>query len=94
MKILKPNFFSVYEDKTVFIQAKYVTMLVNGSWSVNIDGLVWLPGDTFSEAVIGQDEGLEHDYNIQFIEDLSNDPMVLQNKRLKKGRFLYVRKTR
>ena len=88
--IYRPAHYEVSETQERTISGKYITFEVNGTWSVEIEGLVRLPGDQKIEAAEGTDE-IECTYTFRFIEDLSEDKNVKGNKRLKKGKFVNVR---
>ena len=69
---------------------KFVTFIVTGTWLVKIGNLTFMPGDVFPYDLQGADGQILLKPEIRFLEDLSEDPSVLNNKRLKKGKFIEV----
>jgi hypothetical protein len=79
----------------------YITMFVNGSHQVEINGMKYMPGqfirEEFSSNMI-----FDGSYNIRFLTDYAtpvqgvesnnaNAWNILDNPNLKKGQFIYVR---
>ena len=69
---------------------KFVTFIVTGTWLVSIGNLKFMPGDVFPFDLQGADGEIVLYPDIKFLEDLSSDPSVSDNKRLKPGKFIEV----
>ena len=86
----KPVRFDIFKDQSDAVYVgKYIAFVIVGTWSVEIDGLVYLPGDSLRRDLQGEPYEIELQPQIKFIEDLIADPSVFSNKRLKQGKHLY-----
>ena len=69
---------------------KFVTFIITGTWLVGIGNLKFMPGDVYPYDLQGADGEITVKPDIKFIEDVSQDPSVLGNRRLKAGKFIEV----
>ena len=92
--MIKPRYrpvrFDIFNDQSNCLYiGKYIAFVVVGTWSVEIDGLTYLPGDSLRRDLQGEAGEIELQPQIKFVEDLTADPSVSTNKRLKQGKHLY-----
>ena len=88
-KFFKPVFYDIWQDQTnVEYCGKYIAFFVVGTWSVIIDDMTFLPGDFSRRDLQGENGEIRLAPEIEFKEDLTYDPAVMDNKRLKQGKHL------
>jgi hypothetical protein len=81
----------------------YIHMYINGSWQVEINGLLYMPGQWFREE-FASNMAFDGSYTIRFVRDCAivqsglQNPLtpetvysVQDNPNLKKGKFIHVR---
>ena len=86
----KPVRFDIFKDQSDAVYVgKYIAFVIVGTWSVEIDGLLYLPGDSLRRDLQGEVGEIELQPQVKFMEDLATDPSVSSNKRLKTGKHLY-----
>ena len=97
---LEPRHFEIVKDETLQLNDfVYLFIVVNGSWQVEINGLLFMPGQWLKEDFAGN-LPFNGTYNIRFVQDFAaqtpdTNPdvvtMVQNNPNLKAGKFLHVR---
>lgn len=86
-----PTFHEVMENTTgQTFTGKIITFIVTGTWLVQIGNIKFMPGDNYPLDFQGVDGEISFAPDIKFVEDVSNHPSVLGNKRLKTGKFIEV----
>ena len=88
-RFFKPVSYDIWANQTnVEYCGKYIAFFVVGTWSVVIDNMTFLPGDFLRRDLQGEGGQIRITPEIKFKEDLSQDPSVVDNKRLKQGKHL------
>jgi hypothetical protein len=87
----EPVEHEVFQDMTnhVFI-GKYIAFFVDGTWSVNIGRRTYLPGDYVHRELQGEVGDISYTPHIKFLNDMTDDPAVKANLRLKPGKRILV----
>jgi hypothetical protein len=69
---------------------KVITFVITGTWLVKINDMLFMPGDILPFDLQGAEGDIKMTPEISFVQDLSADPSVVNNKRLKQGKFIKV----
>jgi hypothetical protein len=90
-KLYTPFHDEIKENQTgTAYVGKFITFVVTGTWLVSIGNLKFMPGDVYPYDLQGADGQISFTPEINFLEDVSNDPSVLSNRRVKQGKFIEV----
>ena len=90
-KIYTPDYKEISANSTGerFV-GKVITFVITGTWLVKFNDMLLMPGDVLPFDLQGAEGDILIKPEIDFIQDLSADPSVLGNKRLKPGKFIKV----
>ena len=90
-KKFTPLFYEINEDTTnKQLKGKYIVFINVGTWSVRVSGLLLLPLEQHRHDLQGNDGEIVIEPEIRFEHDLTNDPSVVGDLRLKSGKRLRV----
>jgi hypothetical protein len=90
-KTYTPDFSEIMENTTTQTYVgKVITFVVTGTWLVSINNVLLMPSDVFPFDLQGADGDIKLTPEISFKQDVSQDPAVLGNRRLKAGKFIKV----
>jgi hypothetical protein len=90
-KLYSPTYKEINANSTgeTFI-GKIVTFVITGTWLVKFNDMLLMPGDVLPFDLQGAEGDIKIMPEISFVEDVSQHPSVLGNKRLKAGKFIKV----
>ena len=90
-KRFTPLFYEINSDTTnKQFKGKYIVFINVGTWSVRVSGLLLLPLEQHRHDLQGHEGEIVIEPEIRFEHDLTNDPSVVGDLRLKTGKRLRV----
>jgi hypothetical protein len=69
---------------------KVITFVITGTWLVKFNDMLLMPGDILPFDLQGAEGDIKITPEVSFVQDVSADPSVSSNKRLKVGKFIKV----